>query len=186
MNAALLHVRQGHSRSPSPRQSSLARNKARLAAENARPKISTAAFQTSVAVGGGNGDTKGHDGSSPLVLQAAAETSLRLEERAGRVYATAEMQKGNQEDDDLLLPVGPPLPSGVFLAGAELRPGTAYLLSPGAEISFTDRSSGARASVTVTYEVKENDGVGGLGEMLARAMAAQASDDVRAKLDDVF
>ena len=40
--------------------------------------------------------------------------------------------------------------------------------------------------MTVDYEVSENDGIGGLGEMLARAMAAQASDEVRAKLDDVF
>ena len=64
-------------------------------------------------------------------------------------------------------------------------PGTSYLLSPGAEISFTDRNR-RETCVTVGYEVNENDGIGGLGEMLARAMAAQASDEVKAKLDDVF
>ena len=153
----------------------------------------TAAFRTTLG-----GETKTHDGSSPLVLQArGGATSLRLEERAGRVYATGELEDGNKkktgggggggsDEDDLLSSVGPPQPSGVFLSGAELRPGTSYLLSPGAEISFADAASGKETSVTVDYEVRENDGIGGLGEMLARAMAAQASDEVRAKLDDVF
>lgn len=161
----------------------------------ARPAISstaTAAFRTKLGGGGGEAETT-HDGSSPVVLRVrGGATSLSLEERAGRVYATAELdngsKKGGDGDGDLFFSAGPPPPSGVFLAGAgaELRPGTSYLLSPGAEISFTDAATGGETSVTVDYEVSENDGIGGLGEMLARAMAAQASDEVRAKLDDVF
>jgi hypothetical protein len=166
------------------RQQPLARDGARAVAGIAPRKISTAAFQTSVGTGG---ETNTHDGSSPVVLHAQGATSLRLDERAGRVYATAELQGAGKEvsgdDEDFL--VGPPQPTGVFLAGAELRPGTSYLLSPGAEISFSD-AAGKQASVTVNYEANENEGIGGLGEMLARAMAAQASDEVRAKLDDVF
>ena len=133
---------------------------------------------------------------SPAAGLPLCDASLSLEERAGRVYATAELDNGSKKggdgggdgDGDLFFSAGPPPPSGVFLAGAgaELRPGTSYLLSPGAEISFTDAATGGETSVTVDYEVSENDGIGGLGEMLARAMAAQASDEVRAKLDDVF
>lgn len=176
------------------RQRSPARNQDRLAVASTRMRIAkrnaaavtTAAFRTTLGVGG---ETKTHDGSSPLVLEArGGAASLRLEERAGRVYATAELEKkgGGGSDEDDLLSFGPPPPSGVFLSGAELRPGTSYLLSPGAEISFTDAASGKETSVTVDYEVSDSDGIGGLGEMLARAMAAQASDAVRAKLDDVF
>ena len=195
MNALL--ARQRCPCSADPRQHSPARNQARLAVAN-RTRISkrndaatAAAFRTTLG-GGGNGETKAHDGSSPFVLQAGGggggAASLRLEERAGRVYATAELGDGDKkskDEDDLFF--GPPPPTGVFLSGAELRPGTSYLLSPGAEISFTDPSSGKQTSVTVDYEVSESsDGIGGLGEMLARAMAAQASDEVKAKLDDVF
>lgn len=189
MNA--LFARQQASGSWRPRQHPLARDGARSIGAIAPPpaprKISTAAFLTS---SGGGTETQTHDGSSPFVLQAQGATSLPLEERAGRVYATAALEKkaedGDGGDEDGLVPVGgPPPPSGVFLAGAELLPGTSYLLSPGAEISFSD-AAGRRASVTVSYEVSENGGIGGLGEVLARAMAAQASDEVRAKLDDVF
>jgi hypothetical protein len=186
MNA--LFVRQGASCSAKPRQILILRNRARVAAAIAprKSRISTAAFQTKLGGGETEEETKTHDGSSPVTLRAANDTALRLEERAGRVYATAELAgaKGKDEDDFFLS--GPPLPSGVFLAGAELRPGTSYLLSPGAEISFTDPKTGKQTGVTVGYQVSENDGIGGLGQMLARAMAAQASDEVRAKLDDVF
>lgn len=191
MNALL--ARQRCPCSAETRQQSPARNQDRLAVASTRTRnakrnaaVTTAAFRTTL---GGGGETRTHDGSSPLVLEArGGAASLRLEERAGRVYATAELEKkdgGSNEDDDLLS-FGPPPPSGIFLSGAELRPGTSYLLSPGAEISFTDAASGKETSVTVDYEVSDSDGIGGLGEMLARAMAAQASDEVRAKLDDVF
>jgi len=187
MNALLARQRCPCSAKPARDQ-----NRPAVAARPAISSTATAAFRTKLGGGGGEAETT-HDGSSPVVLRVrGGATSLSLEERAGRVYATAELdngsKKGGDGDGDLFFSAGPPPPSGVFLAGAgaELRPGTSYLLSPGAEISFTDAATGGETSVTVDYEVSENDGIGGLGEMRARAMAAQASDEVRAKLDDVF
>ena len=189
MNALL--ARQGCPCSVGPRQHSLARNQGRLAVASRIGNLldGNRAFRTKLGGGGSGGEKETqHDGSSPVVLHTqGGATSLVLEERAGRVYATAEMDNENKRhDDDFFFSVGPPQPSGVFLADAELRPGTSYLLSPGAEIHFTDAATGKGTTVMVDYEVSENDGIGGLGEMLARAMAAQASDEVKAKLDDVF
>lgn len=67
----------------------------------ARPAISstaTAAFRTKL--GGGEAETT-HDGSSPVVLRVrGGATSLSLEERAGRVYATAELDNGSKKGGD--------------------------------------------------------------------------------------
>lgn len=167
-----------------------------------RKRSTPRAFQTSFGDGGG-GETQDHDGSNPFVVPIAGQgggagdsksNELRLEERGGRVYARVVMSSGGGggSNDDDGFAVFPPPPTGVFYAGSELRPACDYLLSPGgAVLTFNSSSSSSSSpSLTVTYEVRDDGGskggIGALGEMLARSMMAQSSEEVRAKLDDVF
>ncbi|CAG9466748.1 unnamed protein product [Pedinophyceae sp. YPF-701] len=120
----------------------------------------------------------GTDGSCELQVQAdgVAPQHARLEMKAKRLMCTALTSDGTPTDPDALLPdTGP---SAVRLNGSEIRAGVAYMVAPGARVSF-----GTEGAPEWEARFEEGGGAGGMADMMMRGMASAASAEVRETLD---
>jgi hypothetical protein len=95
-----------------------------------------------------------------------------MEFKSGRLFCTA-LHAANP---DALLS-----PTATWLSGSELRPNVAYMVAPGATLSF-----GTEGANALTAEFEEAGGAGGMAEMLMKGMAAGASNaEVQDRLKDI-
>ena len=127
----------------------------------------------------GAGPPTEHTGSATLgaapadvPVPGAAAAAALAERQGGRVFLTV---AGSGEGVGGGLPTLAP----VWLAGDQLSAGPAYLLAPGAAVSF-----GAPDAPAYVVEFEVAPGGDALAGALAGALAAGASDEVRAALKD--
>ena len=99
---------------------------------------------------------------------AVAADHARLEVKCGRLFCTALAAA----DPDALLS-----PTFTWIEGHELRPGVAYMVSPGAALGVGDL--GTQLLIT---EFTEGQGSSAMADMLMQGMASQASQEVQDQL----
>ena len=108
---------------------------------------------------------------------ASAAVVAALEERGGRVFLTA-LADGPGGGSDLLLPEA----ESVWLDGSPVRAGVAYSVSPAGGVVTLSPDG---PPLVVSYDVADDGGgADALARLAAGALAAGASAEVRARLEE--